>query len=176
MDIFQLWELPAQLIRGRADSIHNIPHSVLQKVQRALVGGNDLLPVPLVDIDAVQVVQFLVAADGVHVSHQALAGAEAVLVQGVTFPFSQAVHHLSLLVQAGDIKGDWALHTVQVVVQAAALHDEQGSGHALQVQGHADLFLKDGLDQADGFLCVIQAQQALVVFRQSDLAHSSFLL
>ena len=123
-----------------------------------------------------QVVQLLVAADGVHIGHNALTGAEAVLVQGIALPLSQTVDDLGLFVQAGHIELDRALHTVQIVVQAAALHDEQGSGHALQVQGHADLFLKDGLDQADGFLCVIQAQQALVVFRQSDLAHSSFLL
>ena len=36
--IFQFRELPAQLVRGRADRIHNIPYSLLQKFQRALVG------------------------------------------------------------------------------------------------------------------------------------------
>ena len=102
---------------------------------------------------------------------------ESVFFQRITFPFRQRMYNLChVIILFFNTECNRALHTVQVVVQAAALHDEQGSGHALQVQGHADLFLKDGLDQADGFLCVIQAQQALVVFRQSDLAHSSFLL
>ena len=75
-----------------------------------------------------------------------LAGAEAILVQGIALPFCQAVHDLGLLVQAGNIERDRAFHTVQVIVQAAALHNKEGSGHALQVQGHTDFFLKDGLD------------------------------
>ena len=84
--IFQFRELPAQLVRGRADRIHNIPYSLLQKFQRALVGGDNALPVPLIHVDAVQVVQFLITADGVHVGHNALAGAEAILVQGIALP------------------------------------------------------------------------------------------
>ena len=39
-----------------------------------------LLPVPLVYINAVQVVKLFVAADGVHVGHKALAGAEPILM------------------------------------------------------------------------------------------------
>ena len=172
--IFQFRELPAQLVRGRADRIHNIPYSLLQKFQRALVGGDNALPVPLIHVDAVQVVQFLIAADGVHVSHNALAGAEAVLVQGIALPLCQAVDDLGVLVQAGHIELDRALHTVQIVVQAAALHDEQGSRDALEVERHADLLLENRLDQADGFLGVVQAQQALVAFRNDNAAHITF--
>ena len=112
VDVFQFGELPSQLIRGRTDGVHDIPHSVLQKVQRALVSGDDLFPVPLVHIDAVQVVQFFIAADGVHVGDKALAGAEAILVQGIALPFCQAVNDLGLLVQAGNIERDRAFHTV----------------------------------------------------------------
>ena len=54
--VFQLGELPAQLVRRCADSVHDVPHGLLQKFQRALVGSDNALPVPLVHVDAVQVV------------------------------------------------------------------------------------------------------------------------
>ena len=46
-------------------------------------------PVPLVHIDGVEVVQLLVPADGVHVAVQALAHAEAVVLQGLALPLCQ---------------------------------------------------------------------------------------
>ena len=171
--VFQLGELPAQLVRRCADSVHDVPHGLLQKFQRALVGSDNALPVPLVHVDAVQVVQFLVAADGVHIGHNALTGAEAVLVQGVALPLSQTVDDFCLLVQAGHIERNRALDAVQVIVQAAALHDKQGSRDALEVQRHAELLLKNRLDEADGLLGVIQTQKALVSFRNGNVTHNT---
>jgi len=120
-DGFQLRELPAQLVRSGANGIHNIAHGFLQKGQGAVLRGDDLLPVPLVYINAVQVVKLFVAADGVHVGHKALAGAEPILSKGIALPFGQAVHNFSALIQAGYIKADGALHAVQIIVQAAAV-------------------------------------------------------
>ena len=118
-------------------------------------------------------VNALVAADGVHIGHNALTGAEAVLVQGVALPLSQTVDDLCLLVQAGHIERNRALDAVQVIVQAAALHDKQGSRDALEVQRHAELLLKDRLDEADGLLGVIQTQKALVSFRNGNVTHNT---
>ena len=120
-----------------------------------------------------QVVQLLVAADGVHIGHNALTGAEAVLVQGVALPLSQTVDDLGLFVQAGHIERNGALDAVQVIVQAAALHDKQGSRDALEVQRHAELLLKDRLDETDGLLGVIQTQKALVSFRNGNVTHNT---
>ena len=172
MDVLQLRKLPAQFIRGRADRIHDVADGLTQKIQRALFSGNNALPVPLVNIDAVQVVQLLITADGVHIGHKALTGAIAVLVQGIAFPFGKAVYDLGLLIQAGNIERNGALHTVQVIIQTASLHNKEGSRDALEMQCHAKLFLKDRFDKADGLLGVIQPQQALVPFRNDNAAHS----
>ena len=172
MDVLQLRKLPAQLIRGRADCIHDVTDGLPQKIQRALFSGNNALPVPLVYIDAVQVVQLLITADGVHIGHKALTGAIAVLVQGIALPFGKAVNNLGLLIQAGNIERNRALHTVQVIIQTAALYNKEGSRDALEMQCHAKLFLKDRFDQADGLLGVIQPQQTLVPFRNDNAAHS----
>ena len=94
-------------------------------------------------------------------------------MQGIALPFGKAVYDLGLLIQAGNIKRNRALHTVQVIVQAAALHDKQGSRDALEVQRHAELLLKDRLDEADGLLGVIQTQKALVSFRNGNVTHNT---
>ena len=74
-----------------------------------------------------EIVQLLIPADGIHVSDKALPGAEAVLAQGITLPFGKAVHHLGVLVEAGNIKGNRALNAVQIIVEAAAVGDKQGA-------------------------------------------------
>ena len=177
-DGFQLRELPAQLVRSGANGIHNIAHGFLQKGQGAVLRGDDLLPVPLVYINAVQVVKLFVAADGVHVGHKSLAGAEPILSKGIALPFGQAVHNFSALIQAGYIKADGALHAVQIIVQAAAVQNKQRGGNALQVQGGTQLFLKDGFDDADGPLGIVQAQKIMIVFGNGRFGHkySSFPL
>ena len=176
VNLFQGRELPAQFIGGGAHGVHNIPHSILQEGGGALAGGDHPLPVPLVHINAVQVVQLLVPAHGVHVGYQTLAGAETVLVQGIALPFGKTVHNLGLLVQAGHVKSHRPLHTVEVIVEAAAVQHEQRCRDPFQVQCQAKFFLKDRLDQADGLLGVVQPQKAFVVFGNLDRTHSILLL
>ena len=98
---------------------------------------------------------------------------ELIALQGQPLPLGQRVDHLPGGVYVGDIEGDRALHAVQVIVQAAALHDKQGSRDALEVQRHAELLLKDRLDEADGLLGVIQTQKALVSFRNDNVTHNT---
>ena len=172
-DDLQRGELPAQLVGRCAHSVHDIAHGFLQKFQRAVFLGDHALPVPLVNVDAVQIVQLLVAADGVHIGDQTLTGAVAVLVQGIALPLGKAVNDLGVVVQAGDIELHGALHAVQVVVQAAALRYKQGRGDAVQVQRQTQLFLKDRLDQSDCLLGVVQPQQAFVILRYYGFAHNN---
>ena len=174
-DFFQLGELPAQLIRSGAHRVHDVPHRVLQEGEGALLFGDDLLPVPLVHVDAVQIVLLLVPADGVHVGHKALPGAESVFIQGVALPLGKAVHHFGTAVHGGNVKIHRPLHAVQIVVQAAALQYEQGRRHPFQVQRGAELLLKNGLDEADGLLGVVQAQRAFVALGDHSVAHIPFL-
>ena len=85
----QLRILPFQEIERAAYSGHNALHGILQRIQRTLILINNLFPVPLIDIDGVQVIQILVTADGVHVGIEAFTQRESVIMQSLTLPFCQ---------------------------------------------------------------------------------------
>ncbi|MPN56219.1 hypothetical protein SDC9_203905 [bioreactor metagenome] len=63
-----------------------------------------------------QVIQRLVAADGVHVGHKALARPESIAAKRIALPFGKRLHHLAVAARCGDIKGNRTFHAVQVVV------------------------------------------------------------
>ena len=161
----ELGELPLQLVQGAADGADDALYRVFQG---GLVPGgliDDLLPIPLVHVDGVEVIQLLVPADGVHVRHQAVAHEEIVVFQGQALPLGQGVHHLGVLPHGGHVEADGALHAVQVVVEARGRVHKQGRGDPLEVQRGAQLYLEDIFDEPDGFLGLVQAQGGLVVFR-----------
>ena len=169
--VLQLREHGVQVHLSGADSRHDGAHHALQVGLIAILLPDDLFPVPLVHIHRVEVVQFLITADGVHVAVQTLAHTEAVVLQGLALPLGQRLHHLCFGAAVLDVKGDLALHAVQVVVQAGGGLQEQRRRHAVQVQRGTQGVGKQPLHRADGALGVVQVQRGRVVFRDDDLAH-----
>ena len=145
---------------------------LLQIGHVAVAALDDLLPVPLIHVDGVEVVHLLVAADGVHVGEQALAGLEVVALQRQTLPLGQGVYHLPVCAHIGNIKGNRALHAVQVVVQAGIFLYEQGSGNTAQIQRLPQIHLKIALDELNGALHLIGGQRRLVPGGDRQLAHA----
>lgn len=106
----------------------------LQRLHRALLGGDDFLPVPLVDENRVDVVGRFVAADGVHVRVQPFTGLEAVRFERLTLPFRQRMDDFRRFAGFENVKGHRALDAVQVVVQTTVGRDHNRRGHTGQVQ------------------------------------------
>ena len=73
-----------------------------------------------------------------------------------------------------DVKGNLALHAVQIVVQAGGSLQKQRCGHAVQVERGAQGIGKQPLHRADGALRVVQVQRGFVVCRDDDLAHNVY--
>ena len=163
--------LAVQAVAHVADALHDLPGDALQRIQRAILPADDLLPVPLIHVDGVQVVQRFVPADGVHIGIDALAHAEVVLLQGEALPLGQRVHHLALLAHGGHVEGDGALVAVEVVVQTGGLLDEQRCGHPAQVQRVGQLLLEVVLDEFNGHLHVVHAQRRAVALGNVNLVH-----
>ena len=80
--------LTRQVLRTSNGGIDALYH-VLQERQRTILLADDGLPVPLVDIQRVQIVQLLIGADGVHVGIDAVARLYLILGQRQTLPFGQ---------------------------------------------------------------------------------------
>ena len=79
-------------VADRGDDIHN---GGLEIVKISVFRQDDLFPVPLINIDGVEIIQHvLVAADGVHVGVQSLSGVEAVSLERETLPLCKGVYDL----------------------------------------------------------------------------------
>ena len=167
----QAGEGHVQGFRSLTDGTHDGTDAGLQVVDVPVLPGDDLFPVPLIHIDGVDVVYFLVTADGVHISIQTLALMEAVALQRQTFPLGQRVNHLTVQTHIGNIKGHGALHAVQVIVEAGTAIHEQGGGDAAQVQRVAEVCLEGICDKGDGSLQLIVGQGHFVAGWNVKLAH-----
>ena len=145
------------------DSGNDIHDRRLEIVQIPVAALNDFFPVPLIDVDRVQIVEhILVAADGVHVGIKALAGIEIIAVERHALPLGERLDDLRLLASLGNIEQNRALVAVEIVVQAAGLFQKQRRRNAKQIQLRGELILKQTFEQADGLLRVINAEQALI--------------
>ena len=127
----QIGEFPLQFVQRAAHGLHNALHGVAQCFGAALGAGDHLFPVPLIDIDGMEIVHFFVAADGVHVGDKAVARAKLVFCQRHALPLRQRMHHGRIGRQRRHVKADRALHAVQIVVQARGRVYEQRRGNAL---------------------------------------------
>ena len=169
--VLQLGEHGVEVHLGGADSGHDGANHVFQIRLGAVLLPDDLFPVPLVHIDGVEVVQFLVPADGVHITVQALAHPEAVILEGLALPLCQRLDHLCFNAAVFHIEGDFPLDAVQVVVQAGRSLHEERRGHAVEIQRGAQGVGKQPLHRANGALGVVQVQRGRVVCGNDRFAH-----
>ena len=115
-----------QLLVDGADGVNDGAHGLLEILQRAVWAVDDLLPVPLVHVDGMNVVQILVAADGVHVGDKSLVHFEIVALEGETFPLGERMDHLRVGVDGGNVEGNGTLGAAQIVIQTGRAEDEEG--------------------------------------------------
>ena len=171
-----LVRLAHQILRTTYGGI-DAPHHVLQECQRAVLTTYHRLPVPLVHIQRMQVIQFLVGTNGVHVRIDAVAALHLLLSQCQSLPFRQRVHHLSPCVtHILDGERHRTLHAVQVVVDAQSLQHEQRCRHTAQPQFRRQVLLKEVLNLLDTLLRLTHVQQSLIPLRANHLTHKSFYL
>ena len=86
---------------------------LLQSLQIPFIPGDDLLPVPLIYIDRVDVVGGLILADGTHIGVEPLTGFETILLQGIALPFGQRLYDLCFAVSLrSNMEIYRTLHTV----------------------------------------------------------------
>ena len=120
-----------------------------------------------------QVVQFLVSADGIHVGIDAVARLYLVLSQRQSLPLRQGVNHLGLrIAQVLDGKRHGAFHTVQIVVDTQSLQHKQGSRHTTQAQFRGDILLEKLFNQFNTLLRLFHVEQGYVIDGFYQLTHN----
>ena len=122
-----------------------------------------------------EVIHLFIAANGVHVGEQALANVELVALERQTLPLSQRVHHLCHAAHIGDVESHRTLETIEVIVKARLIINEQGSGDAAQIQRLTQIHLEIALDKLDGPLHLIDRQGRFVTLGNDNFAHNEHL-
>ena len=118
------------------------------------------------------IIQRFVPADGVHIGVEALIGAKAVAVQRQPLPFGQRMDHLCIPADIGDVKGDGALHTVQIIVQAGGRFHKKRRRDTTEVQIAAEGILEHTLDKADGFLGIVKGKTTAIALWDKNPTHN----
>ena len=127
-------ELGADRLFACDDAGVNLLDGRLEGFDVAFFRKDDLAPVPLVNVERMDIIQIFVGTNGVHVGVQTFAGFESVTFQSVTFPFRQRLDDFNRLMRALDVKSDRHFDAVQIVVKSRAASNEKRSGNALQSQ------------------------------------------
>ena len=118
-----------------------------------------------------EIVEHLVAADGVHIGVKPGAGREAVARERETLPFRQRVDDLHVGAEVEDIELHRPFDAVEVVVEAGLGLYEEGCGHTRQFEAARELPLKGVLRQLDGDLSLHNVQLGKIVLRQGEVSH-----
>ena len=120
----------ADVVLGAQDCSIDALNDALEVLHRATRLGHHTLPVPLVDVERVEVVQLLVGANGVHIGNDAVALGHLILSQRHSLPLGQRVYHLGLgLAHILDGERNGALGAAQIVVHTQALEYKQRCCH-----------------------------------------------
>ena len=108
----------------------------LQELEVALLGGDDALPVPLIDVGGMVVIEEIVLAHGAHVGADTLTNFAIELLERDAFPLGRGLHHLRVDGMQVAIIRDMELNrrarpvTIEHVVDTALyIHDERHFDH-----------------------------------------------
>ena len=138
-----------------ADADHNALYSEFQFLNIAFFRCDDFFPIPLVNINRMEIIQGFITANRIHIGIQTFAGTEVVTVKSHSFPFCQRVYYFSSYAGSRHFKADGTFYAVEVVVQSCGRINEQRRGYAFQIQCLRQMFFKGLMDQTDCVLCFI---------------------
>ena len=142
-----------------------------------LILVNRHLPVPLVNIQRVDVVKLLVRTDCVHVGVDAEIRRKVHIRHLDALPFCKRMDNLHLpSAQVLHIERNRHFDSVQVVVQACIRRNEKRCRHPRQIQLGGKLSLKKLLDCGNGVFRFALAKNALVCFGNVQVTHNEPIL
>ena len=150
----------------------DLADSAGEEADVAILRAYGLFPVPLVHVEGVEVAQFLIGTDGVHVGVYAIAGRNVVFGEGEAFPFGEGVDDFCLPVaQILDWERDGAFAPAEVIVDAHSLQHKEGGGYPPESEFGGEVELEELFDSFDAQFGLWQVEQRLVSFRLYQVTH-----
>ena len=168
----QLRETLAHQIFGALHGGIDRTNHFLEEFHGAIFGANHALPVPLVDIERMQVAQLLVCANSVHVGINAVAGLHIVFGEGETLPLGQRVDHFGPgIAQILDGEIHSALFAAEVVVDAQTAQHKQRSRDATEAKRGGKVIGKELFDDFNALLGGVHVEQRTIVTKGNEITH-----
>lgn len=161
---------------GKDDRFDDVFHRLFEIVDGTFLSRDDFLPVPLIDENGVRVVYVVVSANGVHIRVDALARAVSVAVKRHSLPFCEGLHDLCVSVHLFEGEFDFAFHAVQIVVDAAAAGNDEGSGYSVEREGERERVLKFVFDVFNGVLRLTEREKGSIILGNGERVRHGFLL
>ena len=122
-----------------------------------MVGTDYLLPIPLIHIDGMNVIKFLIRSQGIHICIDTSSRSKIHLSQLHPLPFCKRMHHLRLTgSHILNRKGHRPLDTVQIVIKSSSAHHDHGGSNPEKSKLSRKIFLEHILDSLDGFFGILQ--------------------
>ena len=111
----------------------NAADSLLQESDIAVSFRDHPFPVPLVDIQGMQIAQLLICPDGIHIGIDPISRLDTVFSQRKSFPFGKGMHDFRLgICHILDPERYRTLHSVEIIVDSHPFEDEKRGGHPAQ--------------------------------------------
>ena len=146
--VFILWGAYAQRKGAFIDRSRHLvltsAHPSPLSAYNGFFGSNDAFPVPLVYIKGMQIAQFFIGTDGIHVCVDAISRFDMVFGKREAFPFGEGVHHFSFgVAQIFDRESYGTFHSIEVVIDTHSFQYEQWSCHTSQAQFGREVQLEE---------------------------------
>ena len=168
----ELWEHLGCFFAGSDKDFPDFFDRVDHVIEVAILGGDDLLPVPLIDVSRMVMIEEVVLANGTHVGEKTLADLESVLLKREPFPFSNGLHDLGvdrvlfIIVLNVEIDRRARPVAVEIIVHTAVAVDDEGALDAHEVKLAEQTVFDVILDSLEGDLRFFRVKKRLIVVGQ----------
>ena len=167
-----LRELDVQFVFGNLYGFVYPADCLFKKCERPIFRRYDLLPVPLVHIDGMDVVQFLFRTKSIHIGIYSSSGRNAHLCKFHPLPFCKRMHNFRFAsVHILDRERHRTLHSVKVVIQTCTAQDNHRCSNPEQGKLRGKVVLEHVLDCLDRLLCILEVSQNISVSFRNHKCH-----
>ena len=168
----ELWKTLTHQIFCALHCRINRANNLFQKLHIAIFWRNHALPVPLIHIKTVQISQFFVSTDGIHIGVNAIAFCNLIFRQRQTLPLRQGVHHFcARIVQIFDGKIHRTLCSTQIIVDTQTAQHKKRCCDTTQTQCSGQVVGKKLFDDLDALFGFAHIEERTIVLKGKKITH-----
>ena len=172
----QLWIMLTGEIFSTADSSINATHHVFQEYQAAVFLLDHSLPIPLVNIQRVEIIEFFVSTNSIHIGIDAISRFYFIFSQCQSLPFCQRMNHFRFSIsQIFDRESYRTFHSIEIIINTQTFQYEKRSSHTTQTKFCGKICLKELLNQFDSHFGLAHIKKCLIAYWFYYITHNIYI-